>query len=84
MRTCAAGDCFRPATQGELCAGHAKRKYRHQPVAGPLAEVGRTPWQRLVDAALKYADADSDEAFARASAVLRKAAQAYVSSRARR
>jgi len=44
----------------------------------PVAETYATPWERLVAAALAYADAgDDEEEFAKAKDRLRKAAQSY-------
>ncbi|WP_163869561.1 hypothetical protein [Myxococcus eversor] len=79
---CTIGDCTRTAAPGRRqCHAHQKRATRGQSLSTPVAETYATPWERLVAAALAYADAgDDEEEFARAKDRLRKAAQSYARS----
>ena|GEM_PF-4967492 len=76
---CTVADCTRNAAPGRKhCHAHQKRATRGQPLSTPVAETYATPWERLVAAALAYADAgDDEEEFAKAKDRLRKAAQSY-------
>lgn len=76
---CTVADCTRNAAPGRRhCHAHQKRATRGQSLSTPVAETYAAPWERLVAAALAYADAgDDEEEFARAKDRLRKAAQSY-------
>lgn len=80
--SCAIEDCDKPASKAGMCWGHAKRKARGQTVSGPIKERPKSKSEWLREAALAYADADSDdeEAFTRAVDSLRKAAAAFGSA----
>ena len=79
--------CGRPGDRGRhLCSAHQKRRADGDttPVGpargGPAgARLHESPLHRLLEAALAYADADSEDdvAFQRAKDNLRKAAKAY-------
>lgn len=75
--TCAI--CSRPIKWGELCDGHKKRQQLGKVVHVELRAANRTPFQVLADAALTFADADSedDQAYDRAADNLGKAALNY-------
>jgi hypothetical protein len=74
---CQVPSCERPAHgDAPLCVGHLRRQARGRPVGGALRET-LTPWGRLTEAALAYADAGSDAAYRRAADNLRTAAEAY-------
>lgn len=77
--TCSVMDCPHPVVAHGLCDGHVRRRYKGQTVHVPLAEAKRTPVQVLRDAAIGYADADSedDEAALRADDRLRKAGSTF-------
>lgn len=69
---CGQPACTEPAFRGELCAGHTKQRQRR----GHLTELRRpyeSAWDRVADAWLEYAAADSDEDFEKAKARARKA-----------
>jgi hypothetical protein len=81
--TCSVLDCDKPAERNGLCAGHRKRAQRGSTVAGQLADVNRSPREVLLDACLRYADADDDIEYKRASDTLLKAAESFASRRTR-
>lgn len=77
--TCAVDDCDRAPYKSGLCAGHYRRKREGRPLTelrraqgGPATPI--LPIDRLSEAALAYADADTDEDFARARNNLHDAA----------
>lgn len=85
---CTVDGCLRRAKRDAsgLCEGHTKRAQRGTTVAGELLERSNSrytpyasPLERLQEAALRLADADTeDEAdYQRAQDSLRKAAEAY-------
>jgi len=85
---CTVDGCLRRAKRDAsgLCEGHTKRAQRGATVAGELLERTssrftpyQSPLERLQEAALRLADADTeDEAdYQRAQDSLRKAAEAY-------
>lgn len=79
--TCQAPDCYRPTRGGRTyCDAHQRRVTRGTSLAAPLVEA-RTPWERFVDAVLRYADADADvendAAFTRAEWNLKDAGRRY-------
>jgi hypothetical protein len=53
-------DCGRPAFRDELCFAHLKRRQRGLPLSGPIQEP-LDARQKLLEAALKYADSDSED-----------------------
>lgn len=72
---CASPECSKPVFRKGLCRGHYAR-----PKDEPLAPRKQTPWERLVAAAIAYADGlegTDREAWQRARDRLRKAAAAY-------
>lgn len=64
--------------KGGLCWGHYRRKQKGQTISG-LLKARMSPWDRLLEAAIGYADADADDdrAWADAKDALRRAASAY-------
>lgn len=79
---CTVDDCPNPAARGGICWGHIKKRSR----TGGLGELERRPkskQERVYEAALTYAGAESDDEFERARENLRKssiaAGQAFVS-----
>ncbi len=76
MRTCEAPDCLRPTRNGRYCEAHAKRLQRGASL-GPVQEA-RTPWERFVDAVLRYAEAEEDADYQRAEWNLKDAARRWV------
>lgn len=75
--TCTEDGCGRPAKRGGLCWGHRKRKSRGQVVSTELTTRPASSLERLLEAAITYADAGEDEDFSRAMDNLRKAGAAY-------
>lgn len=77
--TCRIEDCENEADGHGLCSAHRKRSKKGGNLAAPLkpAPTARAPLEVLQDAALRYADADSDDDYRAATDVLRKAAQTY-------
>lgn len=71
--------CDKPAVEGDLCATHARRRRRGQPLSAPVRDDTRTPFEVLQDAAIRVVDAPSedDAAYRRAKDLLGKAALAY-------
>lgn len=66
--TCEAADCLRPTRGGRTyCEAHSKRATRGGVMSAPILEP-RTPYERFIDAVLRYADVDSgdEKAFERA------------------
>jgi len=81
MSCSALDDCDRPVEKAGLCAGHRKQKQLGKPFT-PLndAKAGRLTYhQQLVEAAIAFADAptDDDKGYDRLFDVLRKVAIAY-------
>lgn len=74
---CRIDGCERAAAprEGGLCHGHARRKRRGLPLNQGLREYGRSGAQRLEAAALRVANAETDEDHQRAVMWLLKAAQ---------
>jgi hypothetical protein len=74
---CSVDGCDKPAAKGEsgLCHGHGRRKRRNQPLSTPLREYGQPGAKRLHSAALRLANAESDEDHERAMASLLKSVQ---------
>ena len=80
MATCDGPECEREAVPGgRFCAGHYKQHSRGQPLT-PLRSYAST-WDRLVESAISFVDADSDDdlEFKRAKDALAAAARAYKS-----
>lgn len=89
MIPCLVDGCLKPAglRKGGYCEAHAKRRLRGQVVAEPIGAprgghvlvTAESTWLLLTEAALAYADADSDDEvdFRRATDRLRKAALSY-------
>ena len=76
MSLCFAGDCLNPAYKDHLCFAHYERRRRGSKAAdAPLQSRNRA--NTLREAALGYANADSDADFARAWGRLVKAAKRY-------
>lgn len=77
--SCSIADCENPADGHGLCSAHRKRAKKGGNLAAPLkpAPTSRPPLEVLQDAALRYADAESDEDFRSATDVLRKSAKTY-------
>jgi hypothetical protein len=57
---CEVSECPHPAFRGSLCQLHVKRLQRGAPLSAPIHEH-LDPKQKLLAAALKYADADSED-----------------------
>lgn len=73
---CVWGDCEEPTRQGRrLCEMHEKRRQRGADMSAPKQER-LTPAERLLELAIRLADADSDEEFRRARRGLLSAARA--------
>lgn len=79
MSYCDVGDCTNATRAGHhMCPMHEKRAARDQPLQGPLlVDRSLSPWQRVIEACLDLADADSDNGFRRAENRLRAAAIAW-------
>lgn len=71
--------CDNDADGNGLCSAHRKRAKNGGDLSAPLkpAPHSREPLEVLTDAAIRYADAETDEEFKKAKDVLRKAAQNY-------
>ncbi len=71
---CAVDDCPRPAKRNGYCYSHSKRGQRGMPVHVPIPQRPTKPFDRAVEAALAYAEADADDevAYRRARDNLRK------------
>lgn len=68
-------ECDNEAREGRaLCYCCTKRRQRGSRRRQPHYA---SPWERLVAAALRYAEAEGDEEYVRAEAVLRMAARHY-------
>lgn len=74
---CSVDGCPNPAAKSGLCEGHVKRRTRGQVVSAALKLRPRSPLERLTEAALAYANAESDDEFDRAKDNLRKSAAAF-------
>src|ERR1700730_6743749 len=77
---CLEPDCLRAAKPGELrCYAHIKRRERGISGAVPIREQ-LTPFQRLVEACIALADAEteSEHGFTRAKDRTRKAAEGWM------
>lgn len=74
--TCTAPDCDREAKRRGLCDGHRWQR-EHGRALTPLEPRGQDPRDRLTEAALAYADAESDAEVERARARLETAARAF-------
>lgn len=74
---CCVADCVREATSGAYCYLHRKRLQRGMPLHSPVHARGRGLWERLSEAALEYADAETEEDAATAEVHLRAAARNY-------
>jgi hypothetical protein len=74
---CSVDGCPNEAAKGGYCWGHLKRGQRGSTVSTPLAVRPTSPWERLLEAALTYADVESDGEFERARDNLRHAAMSY-------
>jgi hypothetical protein len=86
LSTCSGddGECPKPAARAGLCWGHMKRLQRGQAVAPALTERPKSKLERLTEAALTYAEAESDEEFERAAENLRKSAELFGAATASR
>lgn len=69
---CAVDGCKRTAFARELCMAHLKRVQRDKPVATPLREYRMTPRERVRKAAIRLANAETNEEFRLADELLRK------------
>lgn len=83
MQPCSVDGCPNAAKRGDLCWAHLKRRARQKPMTDPLSYKARgysSPWEHLQRAAVRLADADSedDAEYERRKDVLRKAALAYI------
>jgi len=74
---CTADGCLLPEHAAGLCQGHFRRRARGRQVHAPIRET-LTPWGRLAEAALLFADApaDDDAEYRRVAMALRRAALA--------
>jgi len=77
LNACTIDDCPNDAAKGGLCWAHLKRRTAGQELAPPVEKRPESPLARLEEAALTYADAEDDQAFARAKDNLRKSALVY-------
>lgn len=77
MSLCTVDGCLNAEQKGGLCHGHIKRRQRGDALT-PLKQRPATTWERITEAALAYANADSmdDREFRRASDNLRTAVDA--------
>jgi hypothetical protein len=73
MGYCTVDGCEREA-KGQYCAMHRKRAQRRQELSAPAKERPSSPREWLREAALRYAEAETDAEYARADDNLRKAA----------
>ena len=78
---CSVDGCDRLALRGDLCSGHTKMRQRTGRADRTLRNR-RSPWGRLVDAAITLVDVDSedDHAFKAAEVALARAARAYAAT----
>lgn len=81
--SCTHEDCDRPAYCRGLCNGHYRRQQRGSLATGRLRHWGQ-PGRSVREAALAYADAESEQDYARGEARLRMATRrAAVAARRR-
>lgn len=81
--TCTGPGCSRPAARAQLCWGHLRQARRHG-ILRPLEPRGQIPWDRVREAAIALADAETDDELRRAEERLRAAVVAYSQRRDQR
>ena len=76
MRYCQESGCLERADRSGLCWTHYNRRRGQSNATGPVTKK-LSPWERLAEAALNYAAADSEDDYQRATHGLRNAAKQY-------
>lgn len=75
--SCSVDGCTRHVEKQGLCAAHRKRKQRGQEVSAPVRDYRMKAEERLSKAALRYANAESDDEYRRAKVLLAKYSQGH-------
>lgn len=71
-QTCHGPECDKPAQRGGFCWAHLKRKQRSRPLSGKVRGYGMSKREKRSRAALRYANAETQEEFDRAADLLKK------------
>ena len=74
---CAHISCHRDAEARGYCGMHYMRSKRGSPMDGPPRQIRFTSHEALREAAIRFAEAESDDQFNRAWWALRRAARNY-------